>query len=159
LPARRPVVARPAAPGAPGSAGVAASEAVRLFELRARLVQPAFTVEPGNANAVALVCRRLEGIPLAIELAAPRMGAVSVHAVLANLEDRLRQPQGEVRPAAARHRTLHAALDWGHDLLDDQERRLFRRASVFVGGFELAAAEAVCAGDGVVAAEVETLVF
>jgi predicted ATPase/DNA-binding CsgD family transcriptional regulator len=139
LPGRRPDAARRPAAG---------SEAVRLFEDRARLVRPEFAVEPANADAVAHVCRRLEGIPLAIELAAALLEAMSVQDVLSRLDERFRLLSAEGR-AGGRHRTLRAALDWGHQLLDEQERRVFRRLAVFGGGFELRACEAVCAGDGV----------
>src|SRR5215467_758770 len=122
------------------------SEAVRLFEDRARLVRPSFEVEPANADAVAHVCRRLEGIPLAIELAAALMEAMSVQDVLTRLDARFRLLSAEGRAGGGRHRTLHAALDWGHQLLDDQERAVFRRLAVFGGGFELAACEAICVG-------------
>jgi non-specific serine/threonine protein kinase len=150
LPGRRPEANRRA---------IAVSEAARLFVERARLVQPDFALEPANADAVASVCRRLEGIPLAIELAAALMEAMSVQDVLTRLDDRFRLFGGDGRPGAARHRTLHAALDWGHQLLDEQERRLFRRLSVFGGGFDVAACEAVCAGDGLEADDVGGLVF
>jgi predicted ATPase/DNA-binding CsgD family transcriptional regulator len=136
------------------------SEAVRLFEDRARLVRPGFAVEPANADAVAHVCRRLEGIPLAIELAAALMEAMSVHDVLSRLDARFRLLSAEGRAGAGRHRTLRTALDWGHQLLDEQERRVFRRLAVFGGGgFVLSACEAVCAGDGVRADDVGGLVL
>ncbi|HYW24132.1 MAG TPA: LuxR C-terminal-related transcriptional regulator [Terriglobales bacterium] len=135
------------------------SEAVRLFEDRARLVRPGFEVEPTNADAVAHVCRRLEGIPLAIELAAALMEAMSVQDVLSRLDARFRLLSADGRAGGGRHRTLHAALDWGHQLLDGQERQVFRRLAVFGGGFELAACEAVCAGDAVAVDEVGGVVF
>jgi non-specific serine/threonine protein kinase len=140
------------------------SEAMRLFEDRARQVRPGFAVEEANADAVAHVVRRLEGIPLAIELAAALMEAMSVQDVLSRLDARFRLLSGDGRANGARanggrHRTLHAALDWGHQLLDDQERRVFRRLAVFGGGFELSACEAICAGDGVQVEEVGGLVF
>jgi predicted ATPase/DNA-binding CsgD family transcriptional regulator len=149
LPGRRPDAARRPTGG---------SEAVRLFEDRARLVRPEFAVEPANADAVAHVCRRLEGIPLAIELAAALLEAMSVQDVLSRLDERFRLLSAEGR-AGGRHRTLRAALDWGHQLLDDQERRVFRRLAAFGGGFELSACEAVCAGDGVRAEDVGGLVL
>src|SRR5262249_46205131 len=112
-----------------------------------------------NADAVAHVCRRLEGIPLAIELAAALMEAMSVQDVLSRLDARFRLLSGESRTNGDRHRTLHAALDWGHQLLDERERTVFRRLAVFGGGFELAACEAICAGDGVGSDEVGAMVF
>jgi predicted ATPase/DNA-binding CsgD family transcriptional regulator len=138
---------------------LADSEAARLFEDRARLVQPDFEIEPANASAVAHVCRRLDGIPLAIELAAALLETMSVQDVLSRLDDRFGLLAGEARGGVARHRTLHAAMDWGHQVLDDQERRVFRRIAVFAGGFELSSCEAVCAGDGVKAEEVGGLVL
>ena len=138
---------------------VAESEAERLFQDRARLVQPGFAIEPDNADAVARVCRRLDGIPLAIELAAALMESMSAQEVLTRLEDHFRVLAGGGRDTVARHRTLHAAVDWGHQLLDDQERRVFRRLSVFAGGFELTACEAVCADGGVEPEEVGGVVL
>jgi non-specific serine/threonine protein kinase len=131
---------------------VADAEAIRLFRARAGLVQPQFALTPANADVVAGICRRLDGIPLAIELAAARTEMMSVDDILARLEDRFRLLTGGSRTALPRHQTLRAALDWGHQLLNDDERRLFRRVSVFSGPFELAAAEAVAA-DGELPAE------
>src|SRR5205814_2038514 len=124
------------------------------FQARAALVQPQFTVSPGNVASVASVCRRLDGIPLAIELAAARTEMMSVDDILGRLEDRFRLLTGGSRTAMPRHQTLRAALDWGHHLLNAPERKLFRRLAVFPGSFELAAAEAVCAGPDMPAAEV-----
>jgi non-specific serine/threonine protein kinase len=137
---------------------VAASEAVGLFAARARLADPSFGVGPGNAAVIALVCRRLEGIPLAIELAAASLETTSLDGVLSRLEDRLRLLAAGDPSTVPRHRTLQAALDWDHQLLDDQQRRLFRRVSVFHGGFDLAAAEAVCGAGGLRTEEVVELV-
>jgi non-specific serine/threonine protein kinase len=122
---------------------VAEAEAIRLFRARAGLVQPQFALTPANAETVVGICRRLDGIPLAIELAAARTEMMSVDDILARLEDRFRLLTGGSRTALPRHQTLRAALDWGHQLLNEDERRLFRRLSVFSGPFELAAAEAV----------------
>jgi len=122
---------------------VAEAEAIRLFRARAGLVQPQFALTPVNAEAVAGICRRLDGIPLAIELAAARTEMMSVDDILTRLEDRFRLLTGGSRTALPRHQTLRAALDWGHQLLNAEEGRLFRRLSVFAGPFELAAAEAV----------------
>lgn len=135
------------------------SEAVRLFEARASLVRSRFKIGPENADAVALICRRLDGIPLAIELAAARTEMMSVEDILTRLDDRFSLLEDSSPVAVLRHRTLHAALDWDHQLLDDQERRLFRRISVFRGGFEPEAAEAICSGEGVEVEEVVPLVF
>jgi non-specific serine/threonine protein kinase len=119
-------------------------EAVQLFQARASLVQPRFELSPSNALVVAQVCRRLDGIPLAIELAAARAEMMSVGDILDRLEDRFRLLTGGSRTAMPRHQTLQAALDWGHRLLTDGERRLFRRLSVFPASFDVAAAETVC---------------
>ncbi|HEY7198879.1 MAG TPA: LuxR C-terminal-related transcriptional regulator [Candidatus Dormibacteraeota bacterium] len=133
-------------------------EAVGLFEARARRVRPDFAVAPDNAEAVAAVCRLLDGIPLAIELAAARMGRMSVADILERLDDRFHvlADDGADEP---RHRTLRAALDWGHQLLDEQERGLLRRLSVFAGTFDLETAEGVCAGAGLAPGDVSELVF
>jgi predicted ATPase/DNA-binding CsgD family transcriptional regulator len=139
---------------------ITGSEAVRLFETRARQVRPDFAIEPGNADAVALVCRRLEGIPLAIELAAARIERMSVVDILVRLEDRFRVlGGGSARTADVRHRTLHTALDWGHQLLDERERTVFRRLSIFGSGFDLGAAQAVCTGSGIRSDDVEDIVY
>ena len=124
-------------------------EAVRLFLDRARLRSPDFGLTRENAGAVARVCRKLEGIQLAIELATARMGALAVEQVAQRLEVSLDVLKGTSRSAAPRQRTLRATLDWSHDLLSEDERTLFRRLSVFTGGWVLEAAEAVGAGSGI----------
>jgi predicted ATPase len=142
----------------PGRHGLEGSEAVRLFEARTRQVSPTFAIEPGNAGAVADLCRRLDGIPLAIELAAARMETLSVPEVLGQLGDRLHLLAAG-RGGERRHRTLRAALDWGYQLLDGPQRMLFRRLSVFTGSFELATAEAVCSDAHLGAHVIEGIVF
>jgi len=124
-------------------------EAVRLFLDRARLRLPDFGLTKENASAVAGVCRKLEGMPLAIELATARMGALAVEQVAQRLEVSLDVLKKTGRTAAPRQRTLRATLDWSHDLLSDEERAFFSRLSVFAGGWTLEAAEAVCSGDGI----------
>jgi predicted ATPase/DNA-binding CsgD family transcriptional regulator len=124
-------------------------EAVRLFVERARQRDPSFVLTPRNGPAVAQVCRRLEGIPLAIELAAARTGVLSVERIAERLDDSLRLLTAGGRTALTRHRTLRATLEWSHELLGEPERKLFRRLSVFAGGSTLEAAEAVGAGDGI----------
>jgi predicted ATPase/class 3 adenylate cyclase len=119
-------------------------EAVRLFLERAADVSPSFSLTQANAGAVAEVCRQLEGIPLAIELAAARLKVLSVEQIAARLSNRFQLLTGGSRTAAPRHQTLRAALDWGYDLLSEPERALLRQLSVFVGGFWLEAVEAVC---------------
>jgi predicted ATPase/DNA-binding CsgD family transcriptional regulator len=131
----------------------ALAESVRLFEARAVLVQPRFRVDAHNVAAVAQICRRLDGIPLAIELAAARIEMMSLEDILERLEDRLKLLTGGVRTTLPRHQTLRAALDWGHLLLEEEERVLFRRISVFAGGFDVASAEAACAGPDLAAGD------
>ncbi len=126
-------------------------DAVGLFLERARQSRPNFSVDGSNLDAVAGVCRRLDGIPLAIELAAARVRALSVERILAGLGDRFRLLAGGSRTALPRQQTLQASIEWSHDLLSAPERVAFRRLSVFAGAFDLDAAEAVIAG-GVVAA-------
>jgi non-specific serine/threonine protein kinase len=133
---------------------LAGFEAVRLFVERARLVEPGFALTEGNAPAVAELCRRLDGLPLALELAAARVRLLSVEQIVARLNDRFRLLTGGGRTASARQQTLRAALDWSHDLLSAPERALLRRLSVFTGGFTLEAVEAVCAGAGLEGAQV-----
>jgi predicted ATPase/class 3 adenylate cyclase len=123
--------------------------AVRLFTERAQLLQPAFAVTAQNAAAVAEICRRLDGIPLAIELGAARVRVLTAEQIVARLHDRFRLLTGGRRTAVRRQQTLQAAIDWSHDLLTEPERVLLRRLAVFVGGWTLEAAEAVGAGDGV----------
>src|SRR5207247_6106949 len=123
-------------------------ESIRLFVDRAAANRPGFALTPVNAAAVAQVCARLDGIPLAIELAAARFKGRPGEEIAAELDDRFRLLTGGSRTAPPRHQTLRAALDWSYDLLADEERMLLRRLSVFAGGWTLAAAEAVCAGDG-----------
>jgi len=120
-------------------------EAVRLLADRAAAVEPGFTVDAGNALAVAQVCYRLDGMPLAIELAAARIRVLTVEEIAARLEESFAVLAGRSRTALPQQRTLRATMDWSHDLLTDAERILFRRLSVFAGGFTLEAAEAVCA--------------
>ena len=120
-------------------------EAARLFIDRALAAQPAFEISQQNAIAVAEVCHRLDGIPLAIELAAARVRALPVGTIASRLSDRLRLLAGGDRTALPRQQTLRALIDWSFDLLGEQERTLFRRLAVFAGGFTLEAAEAVSA--------------
>lgn len=119
-------------------------EAVRLFTERAVLSQPRFTITEANAPAVAQVVQQLEGIPLAIELAAARVKVMSVDQIAARLNERFRLLTGGGRTEMPRHQTLRAALDWSYDLLSESEKGLLRRLSVFAGGFDFEAAEAVC---------------
>ena len=122
-------------------------EAVELFLDRARSVNSTFTIDNSVAHALASLCVQLEGIPLAIELAASRISVLSVAQIAARLHDRLGLLTGGSRAASPRHQTLLAAIDWSYALLSAPEKSLFRRLSVFVGGWSLEAAEALCAGD------------
>lgn len=119
--------------------------AVRLFVDRAQVVDPAFVLNAGDAAAVVRICRRLDGLPLAIELAAARVRVLSPTQIDQRLQDRFALLTGGPRTRDARQRTIRAAIDWSHDLLSPEEAVLFRRLSVFVGGWTLDAAETVCA--------------
>jgi predicted ATPase/DNA-binding SARP family transcriptional activator len=128
-------------------------DAVQLLVDRARAVRPGFTVTDENAAAVARICRVLDGMPLAIELAAGRIRSMSVAQLSERLDDRFRVLTGGSRTALPRHQTLRAAVDWSWDLLSDTERVLLRRMAIFTGGATLEAAQRVCADDAVVAAD------
>jgi len=127
---------------------------VRLLTQRARAVVPSFAVTQDNAPAVAAICRALDGMPLAIELAAARLRTMAPEQIEARLGDRFGLLSSGSRTAMPRHQTLRAVVDWSWDLLDDAERALWRRFSVFTGGATLEAAEQVCAGSGLPAARV-----
>ena len=132
-------------------------ESVHLFAERAVRVLPGFEVDERNAGDVARICFRLDGLPLALELAAGRLGALSPGVIAERLDDRFRLLQGGNRAAPSRQQTLLATLRWSHDLLKPEEETLFRRLAVFSGGFRLDAAEEVCAGDGLDEAAVADL--
>ena len=144
---------------APASADPAASadahryEAIRLFADRAAASRPGFAVGPANVAVVASICRALDGMPLAIELAAARVRALSVEQISARLDDRFGLLTAGDRSAAPRQRTLRAAIEWSYELLTAPERTLFRRLSVF-SGWSLEMAEQVCADEDIPAAEV-----
>ena len=121
------------------------SESVQLFVERAKTVQPSFELTKENAPAVNQICHRLDGIPLAIELAAARIRVLKPEQIAARLDNLFRLLTGGSRAALPRQQTLEAMIDWSHDLLSDEERTLFRRLSVFVGGMSFEAAEKVCA--------------
>ena len=125
---------------------LAASDAVKLFEQRAQLVRPSFKVTDENAAQVASICQRLDGLPLAIELAAARMRILSSAQLAERLDDIFALLVGGARSAPPRHQALRATLDWSHDMLDAEERVAFRRLSIFAGGFTIEAAERVAAG-------------
>jgi predicted ATPase/DNA-binding winged helix-turn-helix (wHTH) protein len=144
----------PAPGGALSHDAMDGSAAVRLFVDRASAVRPDFALTRKNTAAVAQVCRDLDGIPLALELAAARVRAMSVEAIVEHLTDRFALLKGGDRTALPRQQTLRATIDWSYDLLAPQERALLRRLSVFAGGFALDAAEAVGSGDDVPANDV-----
>ena len=123
------------------------NDAVELFTNRARLVRPAFSLTETNRATVTEICSRLDGMPLAIELAAARVRALSPNEILGGLQDRFRLLTGGARTAVHRQQTLRASVDWSHQLLTQPERILFRRLAMFSGGFDLEAAEAVAAAD------------
>ncbi len=126
-----------------------ADEAIELFADRARHARPDFVVADDNAATVAEICRRLDGVPLAIELAAARVRALSLAEILESLHDRFRLLTGGSRTAVRRQQTLRASVDWSHALLTQPEQVLFRRLAVFLGGFDLNAAQAVAGGGDV----------
>jgi non-specific serine/threonine protein kinase len=146
-------------PGAPHQSlrsptAVSRYPAVQLFRDRALAVQSAFRMTDANTPAVAQVCVRLDGIPLALELAAAALRVLSVEQLLERLDDRFRLLPGGRRTLLERHRTLQATIDWSYARLEDPERRLFARLAVFAGGWTLEAAEAVGAGGGLRRADV-----
>jgi predicted ATPase/DNA-binding SARP family transcriptional activator len=127
---------------------LASNDAVRLFVARARAVDPAFELNDRNAREVACICQRLDGLPLAIELAAARSKLFPPETMNRRLDRRLELLTGGARDRPARQQTLRATLEWSHELLDDAERAMFARLAVFAGGWTLEAAEAVCGQDG-----------
>ncbi|MGI8806483.1 MAG: tetratricopeptide repeat protein [Acidimicrobiales bacterium] len=140
--------------GVPGEAtwrvpSLSSAGAMALFAERAQAVRPDFTVTDDATPALAQLCRRLDNIPLAIELAAARISALSVEEIAARLDDRFRLLSGGARTAVPRQQTLRAMVDWTYDALSDVERRVFDRLAVFGSAFDLEAAEQVVTGDGV----------
>jgi predicted ATPase/DNA-binding SARP family transcriptional activator len=130
------------------------SESVRLFIERATAMQPQFRLTDQNANAVVQICRRLSGMPLAIELAAARIKMMNVDEIAKRLDDRFSLLTSGNRSALPRQQTLRATIDWSHELLTEPEKTLFRRLAVFAGGFTLEAAEATCGEIGMQRGEV-----
>ncbi|HXY94963.1 MAG TPA: adenylate/guanylate cyclase domain-containing protein [Acidimicrobiia bacterium] len=129
-------------------------DSLELFAERAAAARPGFAVDSANTTSVTDVCRRLDGIPLAIELAAARVVALSPADIGARLDERFRLLAGGRRSAVERHQTLRATVDWSYSLLDDTERTVFERLSVFSGSSDARAAEAVCSGEGIEAWDV-----
>lgn len=153
MPVRVPSLSLPPADSA-GLEAVAQSEAARLFAERAAAALPGFALNASNALAIAEVCRRLDGVALAIELAAARVKIFKVEQIAARLDDAFRLLTGGSRTALPRQQTLRATIDWSYNLLPEAERRLLNRLSVFAGGCALESAEAVCSGDGIDSREV-----
>jgi len=130
------------------AADVETCEAVALFLQRVRAVQPDFVLRDDDAPAVAAICRRVDGLPLAIELAAARLRLLSPRALASRIERSLDVLSGGEANLPARQRTMRGALIWGHNLLDADEQAIFRRVAIFVGGCDLTAAEEVCVAAG-----------
>src|SRR5450631_2115959 len=148
-----PVAALPLPDPKADAQSIARSDAVQLFVERARQYRPHFGLQEQRAHAVAEICVRLDGIPLALELAAARVAVLPVEQIVRLLDQRFRLLTSGNRELP-RHQTLHAMIDWSYELLDEAEKALFARLSVFAGGWTLAAAEAVCGGDPIAKDEV-----
>jgi predicted ATPase/DNA-binding CsgD family transcriptional regulator len=144
-----PALSVPEPQGKPSPEELEGYESVRLFVERAKARDPSFFLSPKNALAVTEICRRLEGIPLAIELAAARVGTLSLEQISQRLKDSLKLLTGGSKTQMPKQRTLRGALDWSYELLSEEEKKLFARLSVFVGGWTLEASEAAGAGGGV----------
>ncbi len=151
---RVPPLSVPGLDGLPPLHAIGQYEAIRLFVERARLYQPGFTLTEQNASLVAQICHRLDGMPLAIELAAARVNVLAVEQMAERFKDAMRWLTAGTRTAPNRQRTLRAAVDWSYDLLTESERVLFNRLAIFAGGFTLEAVEAVCCGNGLEASDV-----
>ena len=152
---RIPSLSVPDPGGAPlGRQAVSRYESVRLFLERASVVQPGFALTDQNAWTVAQICGRLDGIPLAIELAAARVKVLPAAQILSRLEDRFRLLTSGSAAVLERQQTLRAAVDWSYDLLTEKEQQLFQRISVFSGGLSLEGAESVCSGSGITEEEI-----
>lgn len=144
-----PALAVPEPGKLPPLVRLAEYDGVRLFVERAHAAHPGFALGDRTAPGIATLCRRLDGIPLALELAAAWVTTLTPEQIAARLEDRFQLLTGGIRTATPRHRTLRAAIEWSCGLLTDDEQRLFDRLSAFAGGFSLPAVEAVCVGDGI----------
>jgi predicted ATPase len=131
----------------PGTRDLEGFEAVCLFVDRAAATRPGFALDDANAQALARICSRLDGLPLAIELAAARARSMSSSDIVQRIDDRFSLLSRGGRTAAPRHQTLRATIDWSHELLTEEERTLFRRLTVFAGGWRLGVGESVCADD------------
>lgn len=153
-----PSLSLPDASAAATPESLAHADSVRLLCERARLHLPRFEITAANAASLAAICRRLDGLPLAIELAAARLRTIAANELDRRLDHRFSLLVGGGPTLPPRQQTLRTAIDWSHDLLDDAPRTLLARLSVFAGGFPLDAAERVCAGDGIEAGAVLDLI-
>jgi predicted ATPase/DNA-binding SARP family transcriptional activator len=153
-----PVLPLPVPPSAASEGEVEASPAVALFLDRARAARADFRLNDANTDAVVDICRGLDGLPLALEIAAARLGVLTAHDLAQRLRDRFALLTAGPRGEGERHRTLRALVDWSYGLLDEAERGVFERLSVFAGGWTLEAAAAVCADGAVGASHVAALV-
>ncbi|GEM_PF-2032203 len=144
-------------PGESAPAALARTESVRLFIERAQLADRSFVLDAQNGAAVSLVCRSLDGIPLAIELAAARTRVLPVEELAARLDDMFQLLSGGTSGGPSHHATLRAMVDWSHDRLSGPERRLFRRLAVFSGAFPLEAIETICSDDAMPAVHILSL--
>ena len=151
---RVPSLSLPDVQHPPSPERLAEYEAVRLLSERGKSVKPDFAITDANVTAVVQICQRLDGIPLAIELAAARLRVLSVQEIAAHLDKRFRLLTAGNRAALPRHQTLKGLIDWSYELLSETERALLRRLAVFAGRWSLAAADAVCSGDGVAEDEI-----
>jgi len=151
---RVPSLALPESQGHLAIQQITGYDAVRLFIERAQAVMPSFQITPGNAAHILNICKRLDGIPLALELAAARLDVLNTEQLAARLENIFRILIGGARTVLPRHRTLHATIDWSYQLLNEKEQTLLRRLSVFAGDWGLEGAEEVCAGEGLEETEI-----
>ena len=137
-----------------GVDALAGYEAVRLFIERAAVASPGFKVDKDSIISVARICQRLDGIPLAIELAAARLTVLSAGQILKRLDDRFGLLRGSLRSSLPRQQTLRATIEWSYDLLSKKESLLFRRLAVFAGSWSLEAVETICSGDGIASEDI-----
>lgn len=149
-----PLLSLPDAEAASSPAQIIHADAIRLFVTRAQSIKPEFSLTTHNSAGVKAVCERLEGIPLAIELAAINVRVLTVEEIAARLEDRFTLLATSSRAPLPRHQTLRAMMDWSYELLAESERIFFQRLAIFAGGWTLEAAEAICSGNGIQAGEV-----
>jgi predicted ATPase/DNA-binding XRE family transcriptional regulator len=156
---RVPSLALPNMNNIPEVEQISQYEAVRLFIERAQLINPKFEVNKFNAPAIAQICYRLGGIPLAIELAAAKLRTLSVEQIRVRLDDRFNLLINGARTVLPRHQTLRAMIDWSYNLLSENEKILFRRLAVFIGGWSLEAAESICAGGEIMKADIIDLIL